>query len=130
MGYVLHRVAAALRSEVIGTVLDPLGLTFPEYICLRMLSHRPRQSNAQLAREVNVSRQAMNMVVQGLADRGLVTRSATATGGRARPVEMTAAGTELLGRTDVGIRQAEDRVLAALSAEDRGHFRRILAELI
>ena len=130
LGYLLHRVAAALRSEVTSTVLDPLQLTFPEYICLRLLSHAPGQSNAQLAREANVSRQAMNIVVQGLQERGLVTRPATASAGRARPTELTAAGAELLGRSDPGIRGAEDRVLSTLDAEDRRSFRRILGALI
>ena len=130
LGYLLHRVHAALRSEVMATVLDPLELTFPEYICLRMLSHTPGMSNAQLARDANVSRQAMNMVLRGLQDRGLVVRPATAAAGRSRPTELTTAGTELLQRTDSGVRAAEDRILATLGADDRRDFRRILAALV
>ena len=114
LGYLLHRVAAALRSEVTATVLDPLELTFPEYICLRMLSHGPDKSNAQLAREANVSRQAMNMVLRALQDRALVTRPHTVAAGRSRPTALTGAGAELLGRTDSGVRAAEERVLASL----------------
>ncbi len=130
LGYLLHRVGAALRSEVTATVLDPLELTFGEYICLRMLSHAPGASNAQLARDANVSRQAMNIVVRGLQDRGLVTRPAAAAAGRSRPTELTEAGAALLGRTDSGVRAAEDRVLSTLGADDRREFRRILAALV
>ena len=89
LGYLLHLVHTALRNEVTATVLEPLQLTFPEYICLRMLSHGPGMSNAQLARDANVSRQAMNMVLRGLQDRGLVRRPATAAAGRSRPTELT-----------------------------------------
>lgn len=130
LGYLLHRIHAALRSEVTGTVLDPLELTFPEYICLRMLSHAPGKSNAELARDANVSRQAMNMVLRGLQQRGLASRPATVTAGRSRPAELTPAGAELLRDTDSGVRAAEDRVLSVLSPEDRRTFRRILAALV
>ena len=41
LGYLLYRVDNALRSEVTATVLDPLGLAFPQYICMRILSRFP-----------------------------------------------------------------------------------------
>ena len=55
LGYLLSRVANALRAEVMETVLDPLGLAFPQYICMRVLSKFPGRSNADLARDTNVS---------------------------------------------------------------------------
>ena len=51
LGYLLYRVANALRSEVTATVLEPLGLAFPQYICMRILSRFPDRSNAELARD-------------------------------------------------------------------------------
>jgi hypothetical protein len=44
LGYLLARVANALRTEVTATVLDPIGLAFPQYICLRLLSKYPGRS--------------------------------------------------------------------------------------
>jgi DNA-binding MarR family transcriptional regulator len=84
LGYLLHRLTTALRTDVTATVLEPLGLPFPQYICMRILSLYPGSSNAELARDVMVSPQAMNMVVRGLQDRGLVTRPATVPAGRKR----------------------------------------------
>lgn len=130
LGYLIHRLHMALRSEITETVLEPLGLTFPEYICLRMIQNAPGASNAELARNISVSRQAMNLVLRGLQDRGLVTRPSTVQRGRARPAELTAAGRKLLQRTDSGIRTAEERVLSTLGGDDRAQFRRILAALI
>jgi DNA-binding MarR family transcriptional regulator len=129
LGYLLNRVATALRTEVTALVLDPLGLAFPEYICMRLLSHSPGISNAELARSANVSRQAMNLVVRELQERGLVTRPASVSSGRSRPTELTPAGTELLARTDAGLVEAERHVLAKLSPQDRREFRRLLAAL-
>jgi DNA-binding MarR family transcriptional regulator len=129
LGGLLHRVALALRTEVTATVLEPLGLTFPEYICMRTLSRGPGRSNAELARDMNVSPQAMNMVVRGLQGRGLVTRPAEVSSGRSRPAELTRRGIELLERTNPGVAAAEQHLLAVLSEQDRREFRRMLAAL-
>jgi len=129
LGYLLHRVATALRAEVTTMVLEPAGLTFPQYICMRILSHSPGRSNAELARDANVSPQAMNMVLRGLQDRGLVTRPATVAAGRSLPAELTKDGAALLVDVDPGVRDAERKVLAPLSEQDRRHFRRLLAAL-
>jgi DNA-binding MarR family transcriptional regulator len=74
LGYLLYRVHNALRSEVTSTVLDLLELSFPQYIYMRILSRFPGRSSAELARDVNVSPRAANMVLRGLQERGLVDR--------------------------------------------------------
>lgn len=127
LGYLLHRAALALRNDVTSRVLEPLNLTFPQYICMRILSKAPGRSNAELARDVAVSPQAMNMVLRALQDRALITRPATVSAGRALPAELTREGLALLARTDDGVRDAERRVLGQLSDRDRAALKRILA---
>jgi DNA-binding MarR family transcriptional regulator len=129
LGYLLHRVTQALKTDVTATVLDPLGLAFPQYICMRILSKDPGRSNADLARDTNVSPQAMNMVLRGLEERGLVTRPSSVSSGRSLPAQLTREGLELLKRTDAGVRAAERRLMANLSAEQRREFKRILVAL-
>ena len=129
LGYLLHRLASALRADVTATVLEPLDLTFPQDVCMRILSRRPGQSNAELARDVMVSPQAMNIVVRGLQERGLVARPATVASGRSLPAELTREGRALLARTGDGIRAAEQRVLGGLSEQDQRELRRILSAL-
>src|SRR3978361_986113 len=131
--YLLNRVAVALRAELTTTVLEPFNLTFPQYICMRMLFHAPGKSNAELAREYNVSPQAMTMVVRGLQDRGLVPspapRAAAVSSGRSLPTELTREGVALLKRTEPGLHEAEQRVLSPLKEQDQRNLRRILAQL-
>lgn len=127
LGYLLHRVALVLRNEVTTTVLDPLDLAFPQYICMRILSTAPGRSNAELARDLAVSPQAMNIVLRGLQGRGLVSRPATVTSGRALPAQLTGEGRALMKRIDIGVRGAERRVLGHLSDDDRDALKRILA---
>ena len=129
LGYLLQRVAMSLRAEVTSAALEPVGLSFPQYICMRMLSKSPGRSNAELARDVSVSPQAMNMVVRGLQDRGLVTRPASVSSGRSLPAQLTRDGIELLTRTDDGVREAERKVLAPLRPEQRADFKKLLAAL-
>jgi DNA-binding MarR family transcriptional regulator len=125
LGYLLHRVTAALRAEVAATVLEPAKLAAPEYLCLRMLAQAPK-SNAQLAREAQVSPQAMNKVVRELQDRGLVTRPASVSSGRSLPATLTREGVTVLARLDPEVAAAEDRVLAGLGEQDQRELRRLL----
>jgi DNA-binding MarR family transcriptional regulator len=129
LGYLLHRVASALRAEVTTSVLESLELTFPQYICLRVLSKYGDRSNAELARDTGVSPQAMNMVLRGLEERGLVSRPASVASGRSLPATLTRRGRELLGRTDSGVKAAEHRLLGNLTDTQQREFRRILAAL-
>lgn len=129
LGYLLTRVATALRTEVTAAVLDPIDLSFPQYVCMRILSHSPGRSNAELARDVNVSPQAMNIVVRSLQERGLVVRPASVSSGRSLPAELSRDGTALLASIDAGVREAEAKVLAPLDRNDQHHLRRLLANL-
>ena len=129
LGYLLYRVASALRAEVTSTALDPVDLSFPQYICMRILSKFPDRSNAELARDTGVSPQAMNMVLRSLEERRLVVRPASVESGRSLPAKLTRTGADLLARTDSGVRAAESQLMASLSAEQRREFREILAAL-
>lgn len=129
LGYLLSRVANALRAEVTATALDPVGLAFPQYICMRILAKYPGRSNADLARDTSVTPQAMNMVLRRLESRGLVTRPASVESGRSLPARLTRAGEDLLKRTDSGVRAAERKLMAGLTAEQRQEFKRVLLAL-
>ncbi|WP_280268993.1 MarR family winged helix-turn-helix transcriptional regulator [Nocardia wallacei] len=127
LGYLLYRVVAALRAEVVATVLQPRGLSFPGYLCLRLLSQAPGSSNAQLARVTGVSPQAMNKVLRDLQQSGLVARPATAPAGRSLPASLTPEGARTLSRMEPEIAESERRALAGLTEQGRRELRRLLA---
>lgn len=128
LGYLLFQVMATLRPEVAGA-LSPLGLTLPEFVCMRMLSMSPGLSNAELARLGNVSPQAMNAVLHRLENAQLVARPASVASGRALPASLTADGRTVLTRAEAAVQEADDRVLAKLSMSRRREFKRMLATL-
>jgi DNA-binding MarR family transcriptional regulator len=128
LGYLLHRVGAALRPEV-AAALSPLGLTLPEFVCMRVLSMYPGMSSAELSRFGNVTPQAMNTVLRRLQDMGVVARPTSVPSGRALPATLTRAGRTLLNRAEAGVRTADARILAKLSAAEQRKFKRMLEAL-
>jgi DNA-binding MarR family transcriptional regulator len=125
LGFLVRRLMARLRPEA-ATVLRPLGLGLPEFVCLRILDTYPGSTSAELARNTHVTAQAMNLVLLGLEDMGAVTRPETAPSGRALPAQLTRKGRVLLKRAETAVEEAEDRILAHLSAAERRQLKRLL----
>ena len=128
LGYLLYRVAAVLRPEA-SAVLGPLGLTLPEFVCLRMLSMNPGLSSAELSRNSNVTPQAMNTVLRRLEEVGAVARPTSVSSGRALPASLTNQGRTLLKRAEAAVRVADSRILAKLTAAQQREFKRMLDQL-
>ncbi|ATL71964.1 MarR family transcriptional regulator [Nocardia terpenica] len=128
LGYQVARLAMMIRTQI-GEALTPLNLTFPQYVCLRVLKDQPGKSNAGLARSTRVSPQSMHAVLQPLEDAGLVERPASVEFGRARPIHLTPRGTEVLTRAENAVHSAETRLLSHLSPRQQNEFKRALATL-
>ncbi|KLO30178.1 transcriptional regulator [Mycolicibacter heraklionensis] len=128
LGYLLYRVSSALRPQVTA-VLGPLGLTLPEFVCMRALLLRPGLSSAELARHTGVTPQAMNTVLHRLENRGAVSRPESVPSGRALPANLTEAGRNLLKQAEDAVRVADSRVLAALSAAEQHRLRQMLERI-
>lgn len=129
LGFLMYRVTAVLQPAV-AAQLQPLGLKLPEFVCLRILSAQPRQSNAELARHINVSPQAMNNVVRALQEKGAVRRPEAASSGRALPAELTTEGAKLLKRAEAAALAAEEEALANLTEAQRRELKRLLAHAV
>lgn len=99
-----------------GAALRPLELTVAQYSCLELLGQRPGLSGSELARSAFVTRQSMNLVLQGLERRGLLARPAVADRGKVLPTQLTAAGRTQLQAASETVRAVEARMLTALTA--------------
>ena len=126
LGYLLYRVMATLRPPVTAE-LRPLGLGLPDFVCMRILSMWPGLSSAELARNTNVTPQAMNLVLRGLEEMGAITRPTTVPSGRALPAQLTSKGKALLKGAEDAVRAAEERLLHQLTPAERREFKRLLA---
>ena len=74
LGVLIKETQAVLHQRM-DEMLRPLGLNVPQYACLRALHDSPGITSSELARRAFVSRQSMNVLLQGLVQRGLVERS-------------------------------------------------------
>ena len=128
LGYLLYRVGAVLRPEV-SAVLSPLGMTLPDFVCLRILSMFPGLSSAELSRNTNVTPQAMNTVLRRLEEIGAVARPTSVSSGRALPATLTGQGRTLLKRAEAAVRIADARIMAKLTATQQREFKRMLEKL-
>lgn len=128
LGYLLYRVSSALRPHATAA-LTPLGLTLPEFVCMRVLSVFPGLSSAELARHTSVTPQAMNTVLHRLQNRGAVARPETVSSGRSLPATLTESGRALLKRAEGEVRVADRRVLSALSAAEQHQLRLMLERI-
>lgn len=126
VGYALKHAAAALRAAM-DAALRPLALNVPQYACLELLGQRPGLSAAELARGAFVTRQSMHTVLQGLQERGLLTRPATAPQGRALPTQLTEHGTHLLRQASRAVADVERRMLHTLPASTHERLREDLS---
>lgn len=126
VGYLLKRATTALHDEM-DAVLRPLALTITQYSCLELLAQRPGLSNSELARGTFVTRQSMNVLLQQLEQRGLVTRAEQPVAGRVLPTELTAEGKVLRTKASEVVRSVEARMTAGLAPADEARLRELLA---
>jgi DNA-binding MarR family transcriptional regulator/predicted RNA-binding protein len=123
VGYALKRAQHALHSTMDGELRD-YGLSVSQYACLQILASRPRISNADLARDAFVSRQAMHQLLTGLQATGLVTAAGQ---GRSQRYALTAKGRTRLRTASSTVAAIEQRMLATLSRAEREQMHRQLS---
>jgi DNA-binding MarR family transcriptional regulator len=130
LGYLLKQAASTLRSSMDGA-LRPLGLTVPQYACLELLAQRPGLSNSELARGAFVTRQSMNVLLQGLERDGLVSRPAEPpAAGRALPAQVTSLGRERLAAASSAVQAVEERMRSGLDPDRQKELRALLTVCI
>lgn len=95
LGVLIKETQAVLHQRM-DEQLRPLGLNVPQYACLRALHDSPGITSSELARRAFVSRQSMNVLLQGLVQRGLVERSDQPGPRRELAASLTGPAVELL----------------------------------
>src|SRR6202522_2225485 len=100
------------------------GLSVSQYACRRILAARPRISNAEVARDAFVSRQAMHQLLTGLRATGLVTAVGQ---GRSQRYALTAEGRTCLRKASSTVTAIEQRMIATLSGAEREQLHRQLS---
>jgi DNA-binding MarR family transcriptional regulator len=115
IGYALKRTATALRTAMEAS-LRSLGLSVPQYSCLEILNARPGISNADLARGVFVTRQAMHQLLGALQDAGLVSAAGQE---RVQRYALTPGGQRIITAASAAVAAVEEQMLSGLRPSER-----------
>ena len=118
----LWRASHVRAAEVLGTV----GLTPALFALLNVVGAREGAIQQELGAVMGIDRTTMVSLIDQLESAGLARRRPSAKDRRAREVAITPNGRRLLGRARRLISQAEDEVLAGLTAEERGDLVKLL----
>ena len=122
IGYALKRTATALRTAMEAS-LRSLGLSVPQYSCLEILGSRPGISNADLARAVFVTRQAMHQLLGGLQEAELVSADGE---GRIQRYSLTPEGQRVIAAASSAVATVEEQMLSGLPQSERRRLHRDL----
>jgi DNA-binding MarR family transcriptional regulator len=114
----LRRTQHAVRNRL-DAYLAATGLTMPQYTVLAALDREGDLSSSDLARELGMTVQTVNVLVKGLESAGLLRRSRHPSHRRILLAELTAPGRRALTRGYAVGNAVQDRVLSGLSHSDR-----------
>jgi DNA-binding MarR family transcriptional regulator len=126
--YLLRQAAAAVRATMEREFAE-LAVTHPQFVALVMLDAYPRASGAQLARLALLTPQTLTVILANLERAGLTRRRADAANRRLVLYELTATGSEVLGRCKRIANRVEANMLAGLSREHAEVALRWLADV-
>lgn len=123
---VLVKATQSLLNQRMDEALRPLGLTVPQYACLSNLIDEPGITSSELARRSFVSRQSMNVLLQGLERSGLVRRSEQPGQRREKATQLTGRAETLFAQADKAVQAVARRMTAGLSKTQRAELYALL----
>jgi DNA-binding MarR family transcriptional regulator len=129
VGYRLARADVPARRAFMRHVGVPLKLRPVEFSLLVLLLANGSASAKQLAQSLDVPPPQVTMLVDRMADRGLVVRGRSARDGRAIELRLTAEGEDLARRAHRVSETMEASVLQPLSPAERAMLFELLAKL-
>jgi DNA-binding MarR family transcriptional regulator len=109
--------------------LKPLGLSLHGYVVLAEVLAGPPRNQLALARSSMIDKSTMVKVLDGLERDRYVVRRVDPADRRARIVEATPSGSDLLRRASTVISEVEQRLLESVSSAEAAAVRTVLRQL-
>jgi DNA-binding MarR family transcriptional regulator len=110
-------------------LLDARGLSMWAYVALTHLAEGPAPTQIALAEQMGYDKTRLIVVLDQLADEGLIERTPDPEDRRARIVQLTAAGRARHREVRADIRAMESEVLEGLSGREQAMLRTVLGRL-
>jgi MarR family transcriptional regulator, transcriptional regulator for hemolysin len=122
----LWRASHVRAADALGSV----GLTPALFALLNVIGAREGAIQQELGSVLGIDRSTMVSLIDQLESAGLAKRRPSATDRRAREIAITPKGRRVLQRARRLLSQAEDEVLAGLSAEERRELLTLLCRAL
>ncbi len=129
MGYQLTRANLVALDAFARDIEKAFDLRPVEYTILQLVREGQCNTPSKLAKELAITPPSMSVWLDKLTARGLLTRSKSATDGRASQVQLTASGNKLIKQAHETLIKSEQRMLKALSIGERAMLQEILQKL-
>jgi DNA-binding MarR family transcriptional regulator len=129
MGYQLTRTNLVALEAFARDVGDKFDLRPVEYTILQLVREGQCTTPSQLAKELAITPPSMSVWLDKLSARKLLSRSKSASDGRASQVQLTASGLKLITQAHEALQKSEQNMLSVLSAGERAMLQEILQKL-
>jgi DNA-binding MarR family transcriptional regulator len=116
--------------SVITTVLKEADLVQLEYALLVFVDDVPGISQQALSEALGIDRNNVSLIADKLEARGLLKRAVNGADRRARELTITPEGRRLYRGHRVKVRQVNDRILSALTADEKELFLDMLVRVV
>lgn len=123
-----QQIAVAIFHAEVGEA--GYDLTPVQYAALAEIGARPGIDQVTLAGLIAYDRTTITGVVDRLVQKGLLVRRASETDRRARSLQATDAGLEVLARIEPAVERAQQVMLRGLTDDEAGEFLRLLRKAI
>lgn len=128
LGFLLNRLLRAVMERE-QPILDEHDLQMWDYVIIAALGSGPSPTQNELAGLTGRDKTRLIRNLDGLEERGLLSRTPDPSDRRNRIVTLTAEGKRVLAGCRAGIRAMEEELLADVDAGDRAGFERTLVAL-
>ena len=129
IGYQLTRANLMALAAFERDITKSFDLRPVEYTILQLVREGQYTTPSQLAKELSITPPSMSVWLDKLTARQLLTRSKSATDGRASQVQLTASGNKLIKQAHDTLIKSEQRMLGHLSVGERAMLQEILQKL-
>ena len=126
----LHTLQKLTDKVTQAAYLEATGLPLGEGRCLAAVGAFAPLSVKDLARMANVDKAQASRAAQTLVDKGLVSKTVSATDARGVVLRFTPAGEALWHRLMAVVQARNDEIVACLSAAERAQLAELLARLV
>jgi DNA-binding MarR family transcriptional regulator len=116
----LQQISVSIFAE--GMKAEGIDLTSPQFAALTILEENPGIDQATLAGMIALDRPTIGGVVERLAGKGLVERRTSETDRRAKQLNLTSAGKDMVKRMRPLVVASQAKILDGLSDDEKAQF--------